>query len=354
MTKRVRVVVVDDSAVCRELLRGLLEADGDIDVVGEAASGEAAGTIIAQVRPDLATIDIQMPGVGGLGAIARIMAETPLPILVVTGQPRHAEAELTFAAVQLGALDLALKPDVHQAPEAARLRAKVRQLAGVPVVRHVGAHREVKPQPTRSPALGVGVSSACRIVGIGASAGGPAACASVLAHLDSHFGAAVALVQHLPKGFSGSFAGFLAQRMTLEVEVVRTSATPRPRVVFLAPDDQHLIAVPGGMLVAIDGPAMGGHRPAVNALFESLATVYGPAAAGVVLSGIGDDGATGLLAMRQRGALTLVQDEASSIVYGMPRAAFELRAAQLSLPPDAIGRALNGFGSLPLAAAGLR
>ena len=350
----VRVVVVDDSAVCRELLRSLLEADGDIQVVGEGASGEAACSVIAQLQPDLATIDIQMPGVGGLGAIARIMADTPLPILVVTGQPRHAEAELTFAAVQLGALDLALKPDMHDASEAARLRSKVRQLASVPVVRHVGAHRDAEPWPVRKPTADGRVSSACRIVGIGASAGGPAACASVLAHLDSHFCAAVALVQHLPKGFSQSFAGFLAQRIELEVEVVRSSAKPRPRVVFIAPDDQHLIAAPGGTLVATEGPPLGGHRPSVNALFESLATVYGPAAAGVILSGIGDDGASGLLAMRQRGALTLVQDEASSIVYGMPRAAFELRAAQLSLPPDAIGRALNGFGAMPIATAGPR
>jgi len=352
--KNVRVVVVDDSAVCRELLRALLEAEGDIEVVGEAASGEAACTVIAELRPHLATIDIQMPGVGGLGAIARIMAETPLPILVVTGQPRQAEAELTFAAVQLGALDLALKPDVQQTSEAAGLRNKVRELAFIPVVRHVRANRDRTPQPVHARVPEAGANSGCRLVGIGASAGGPAACASVLAHLDSQFSAAVALVQHLPKGFANSFARFLSDRIELEVEVVHTSAKPRPRVVYLAPDDQHLIATPGGALVAFDGPPVRGHRPAVNALFESLASVYGPAAAGVVLSGIGDDGASGLLAMRQRGALTLTQDEASSIVYGMPRAAFELRAAQLSLPPDAIGRALSGFGATPMSTVGPR
>jgi two-component system chemotaxis response regulator CheB len=353
--KPVRVVIADDSAICREALRLLFEADGDIEVVGEAGDGAAAVASIAALAPDLVTMDIQMPGLGGLGAIEQIMATTPVPILVLTGQPAPEQGGLVFEAVRRGALDVWEKPRSLDPEGNAPLRAHLRRLARVSVVRHIAASparlalspaRALAPRPASAPAASPSLPAReprarlCPIVGIASSSGGPSALAAILGRLPADFPACLAVVQHVPVGFAEPFARFLRTTTPLEVVVVSRRAEPRPGCILVAPDDRHLIAAADRAFLPHDAPALRGHRPSATLLFRSLAQVFGATALGVVLTGIGDDGAAGLAEMRRAGALTFAQDEASSAIWGMPRAAIEAGGAVETLPLTAIAERL--------------
>lgn len=355
--KPVRVVIADDSALCREALRLLFEADGDIEVVGEADEGAAAVALIAALAPDLVTMDIQMPGLGGLGAIERIMATTPVPILVLTGQPAPEQGGLVFEAVRRGALDVWEKPRSLDPADNAPLRAHLRRLARVSVVRHIAASparlalAEPRVVPLRHAPSSPGVASPppasreararlCPIVGIASSSGGPSALAAILGRLPADFPACLAVVQHVPVGFAEPFARFLRTTTPLEVVVVSRRVEARPGCILVAPDDRHLVAAADRAFLPQDAPALRGHRPSATLLFRSLAQVFGATALGVVLTGIGDDGAAGLAEMRRAGALTLAQDEASSAIWGMPRAAIEAGGAVETLPLSAIAERL--------------
>jgi two-component system chemotaxis response regulator CheB len=312
-------------------------------VVGEAADGAAARDAVARLRPHLVTVDIEMPGTDGLTAIGRIMADCPLPILVVTGRPAEARSATLFEAVRRGALDLFPKPALGDGAEARALRELVRRLSTVPVVRHLPT------KSMRASAADVAWATALsrvRVIGIGASAGGPAAVASVLAGLPRETPACLAVVQHLLPGFARPFCEFLRQNCRLNVQMVEADVTWRPGTVFVAPDERHLAALPGDRFALVDTPPEGGHRPAVDVLFRSLAEVHGKTAAGVVLSGMGDDGTRGLAAMSRAGALTLAQAEEGCAVYGMPRAAMERGAAGRAVPlaemADVLDRATRG------------
>ncbi|MEW5854669.1 MAG: chemotaxis protein CheB [Myxococcota bacterium] len=344
---KVRVVAVDDSSLCRWALREVLEADGDVEVVGEAEDGPTALRMVRELRPNLVTMDLQMPGMDGLACIEEIMATSPVPILVVTSEPAGPGSSALFEAVRRGALDVAEKPPGGDAAAAAALRVRVRQLAHVPVIRHLrraartlatprDAHVDTPPRPTR-------VGPRPLVVGIGASAGGPAAVASVLAGLPADFAATVALVQHLAAGFTAPFARFLQSRTALRIRALsaREVVPLQPGVVLLPAEGFHLQALPNGSFSSVEGPPVDGHRPAVTALFRSLAEVYGAGACGVLLTGIGQDGAVGLKALRDRGGVTLVQDRESSAVFGMPHAAVELGAASRVLGLDEMPGALR-------------
>ncbi|MDH5676137.1 MAG: chemotaxis protein CheB [Myxococcales bacterium] len=330
-----RLLVVDDSALCRELLCEALEAERDIAVVGQAASGTEALRRVDELKPDLVTMDVRMPGMDGLQTVSQLMAERPLPILIVTELPAGPDDQVAFEALRRGALDVARKPVVTDAGFGKDLRERVRWLAKTPVVLH--------PRPSRDPSLGpppgLRPHSAIGLVGVGASAGGPSALSSLLGALPGDFGATVAVVQHLPAGFAAAFASYLEARTKLSVVIAEGPIALRPATVVLPPDDCHLICVDGSMLAPGRQAPRNGHRPSVDRLFESLAPV-GAKAAAVLLSGIGSDGAEGMLRLRQRGGLTIAQDECSSAVYGMPRAALQCGAAAHVLSPQRIARAL--------------
>ena len=337
-----RVLVVDDSPIARDMLTLHLEEDRDLHVAGTADDADAAIAAVAELRPDVVTMDIQMPGGGGLTAIEQIMARTPVPIIVVSARARD-DQTLPFEAVSRGALEVALKP--AGPADAAALRAAVRRVAGIPVVPHVRAlrvARTVLVPPVQA------YPNAPRVVGIAASAGGPAALDVVLGALPPSLPACVAVVQHLPAGFVASFATYLRSRTPLEVVLVEpgAGAEPRPGRLLLAAGDHHLVASTPRLFSASPEPPLRGHRPSATMLFSSLARVFGDRAVGVILTGIGDDGATGLGELRARGALTLGQDEETSAVYGMPSAADKLGAITRVLPlPDiaaAIRRAVEG------------
>lgn len=337
-TGRTRVLVVDDSAIAREALTLAIEAEGDLHVVATAADGGAAVQIAERERPDVITMDVQMPGAGGLAAIEEIMARAPAPIVVVTALPSSGN-DLAFEAMRRGALDLAPKPG-SKADEAA-LRALVRRVAGLPVVRHVNALRAAR-QAAPPPARSSPDTTAKPVVGVAASAGGPAALVTLLAALPAGLPTALAVVQHLPVGFHGTFATFLAGRTGREVVTVTPARREplRSGCIYLPTDDHHLVAASPTTFAATAEPPVGGHRPSADRLFATLATHHGARAVGVILTGIGDDGARGLLALRREGAVTLGQDQASSAVWGMPQAAAALGAVAQTVGLDQMATAI--------------
>jgi two-component system chemotaxis response regulator CheB len=333
-----RIFVIDDSPLFREMLRGIVESDGDIAVVGEAATGEEAMSRVAALQPDLVTVDIEMPGVGGLETIARLMTHRPVPILVLTGQPTDEGSTLAFEAIGRGALEIASKSSLGH-DDGRRLRGLIRQLGTVRVVRHPGFHRPAPPAKT--PPLMMAARPRCPIVGIAASSGGPSAIVDVLGALPPDFPGCVALVQHLPNGFVAPFERFLAERLELAVAVVQARTAPRAGLLLLPADDRHLVLADDGAFVVSDAPPVGGHRPSATRLFESLARVAAARAVGVILSGMGDDGAAGLFALKRAGGETIAQDEATSAIYGMPRAAVERGAVTQVQPLGAIAALLG-------------
>ena len=341
--KPVRALILDDSAICRDRLRDILTRDRDISVVGEAENGDHVLELVRRTQPSILLVDLQMPGTGGHETIERVMANQPLPILVVTGQPSAVSQKAVFESIRRGALDLAEKPEHGDASAEARLRSRVRELSQVPVVRHMagtlGASRNWgfgARRSSRPPAPG-----SVPILAIGASAGGPLAVAAVLGGLPAILPAAVAVVQHLPKGFARAFGEFLRARTSLPVTVVSRRTPIGAGNVYIPDDDRHLVLADARHFAPSDQPEVEGHRPAVDALFRSLADAARKSACGVVMSGIGRDGTAGLLELKARGALTLVQDEASSGVFGMPRAALEAHAAERALNPAELSRELT-------------
>jgi two-component system, chemotaxis family, protein-glutamate methylesterase/glutaminase len=293
---------------------------------------------VTALQPDLVTVDIEMPGVGGLETIAKLMTERPVPILVLTGRPTGEGSTLAFDAIGRGALEIASKSTLGQ-DEGRWLRSLVRQLGTVRVVRHPGFHRAPPVPPP--PPLPVAPRARCPIVGIAASSGGPSAIVDVLGALSPDFPGCVALVQHLPNGFVAPFERFLAERLELTVAIVHARTLPRPGTLLLPADDRHLELASDGAFVVSDAAPVGGHRPSATRLFESLARAEGSRAVGVILSGMGDDGAAGLVALKRAGGETIAQDEATSAIYGMPRAAVGRGGVTQLLPLGAIAAALT-------------
>lgn len=334
----IRVVIVDDSPICRELMRDIVEADGDMEVVALAADGRLGLEAIGAAKPDLVLLDLRMPGMDGLSLVEHVMVETPTPILVITADAAGVRREGVFEAVRRGALDVAAKPHAEDAEAASALRRRARELARIPVVRHMTRRAPSSAPPPASADGGTG--GRISAIGIAASAGGPAAVLATLERLPAGFATPIALVQHLPLGFVSSFASFIEARTALRVRIVDRPTRATPGEVLLADGDAHLVLGADGRFDALEGPPVDGHRPSATVLFRSLAERLGPRAIGVILSGMGRDGVDGLAALRARGALTLAQSRESAAVWGMPRAATQEGAARLQLSPAAIGRAL--------------
>jgi two-component system chemotaxis response regulator CheB len=293
-----------------------------------------------------------MPGVDGLTTVEQVMAYRPVPILVVTSRPEGRRRDVVFEAIRRGALDLAEKPGKNDAKSQALLRAKVRQLAPIPVIRHVAGRPPAVPQKSHSVATGSFPGVHLPLIGVAASAGGPAALVNLLKDFPKDFPACFAVVQHLPRGFSKAFSEYLQSRLKLVVRVAEEGSKIVAGHVYVASDDSHLVVRNPMSLGLDDSPAIDGHRPAATALLSSMARVLGKSGTGIVLSGIGHDGVAGLKELRARGGLTLAQDEASSAVYGMPRSALESGAAQRALDPASLARTVMSALGHPGAAGG--
>ena len=339
MTKPVRVLIVDDSSVIRQLLTLLLSADPEIEVVGTASDPFIARDRIKALNPDVVTLDVEMPGMDGVTFLRKIMALRPMPVVMVSTLTQ-AGAETTLEALEIGAVDFIAKPTVDVSNAmigiASELQAKVKSAA------HARVSARRAPAPVRAPRAERSRSGWDKIVAIGASTGGVEALKVVLMDLPSDC-PPVLVTQHMPPRFTAAFAERLNRECPMTVSEAVHNEVIEPSHVYIAPGSHHLELnrVGGAYRVSLDdGPTVSGHRPSVDVLFRSVARVAKDAAVGAILTGMGKDGAEGLLEMRNAGATTLGQDEASSLIYGMPKVAFDRGAVMhqysLSRIADAI------------------
>ncbi len=349
----VRVLVVEDSVTVRKRLCEVLATDPDIEVIGEAGDGKRAIELCEERRPDVVTLDMVLPVMSGLAATEYIMAHCPTPILVVSSSVNRGELFKTYDALAAGAVDVVEKPCGDE-PEGRWERdfvAAVKLVSHIRVITHprarmgaLGRPRPVPPPPARRAAP----PSEGGVVAIGASTGGPGAVVEILQTLAADFPLPILLVLHLNERFGTAFADWLEAQTGRRVAYARDGeavASAAGRVV-MAPPDRHLIVRAERLRLTLD-PERHFCRPSVDVLFESMAREAGPAAIGCLLTGMGRDGAQGLLAIRQAGGLTIAQDEATSVVYGMPREAALLGAVARVLALGEIGPVLSALVGPP-------
>ncbi len=346
ITAPCRVLIVDDSALVRQVLSELLAADPGVEVVGTAADPLLAREKIKRLNPDVLTLDVEMPRMDGLAFLENLMRLHPMPVVMVSSLTERG-ADTTLQALALGAVDFVAKPKLDIArgldAYAEEIRSKVKMAARSRVRASVGASRPLQPQagkPVKSASIGFRTTD--RLIAIGASAGGTEALRVVLEGMPAD-APAVVLTQHLPASFSSAFAERLNRHSAMSVREATDGEAILPGHAYLPAGGRHLRIIRDGARwrCRVDETApVNLHKPAVDVLFRSVAQNAGSNAIGAILTGMGEDGARGLLEMRQAGAQTLVQDEATSVVWGMPGAAFKLGAADEQLPLEKISERL--------------
>ncbi|GAV30893.1 chemotaxis response regulator containing a CheY-like receiver domain and a methylesterase domain [Coriobacteriaceae bacterium EMTCatB1] len=344
MTKTpVRVLVVDDSLVAREMLTQILQSDPEIEVVGVASNGVEAVEAVARLKPDLVTMDIHMPKMDGISAVEQIMAYTPTPILVVSSSVHGEGVGRAFDALSAGALEVMKKPEPRDWAEldriASELIRKVKLLSRVRVITHIRGRRATGRPSAPAPAP-VRESGTVSLVAIGSSTGGPSALMSVLAPLPADFPVPIVIAQHIADGFVPGLVSWLDAACRIAVRAAEDGETVRPGTAYLAPTGLNLTVETLTMRFKKPGERQL-YIPSADTLFESVAKTHGASAIGVLLTGMGDDGARGLKSLHDAGALTIAQDEATSTVFGMPKAAIEMGAARKVLPVQQIADALK-------------
>lgn len=335
----IRVLIVDDSPVARELLEHLLGADPEIDVVGCAGDGGEALAFLAQSLPDLVTMDIRMPGMDGFETTRRIMSEHPIPVVIVTESVDPKLDAAVFRALEAGALAILRRPPGVGHPDhqqaAAELVRTVKVMSEVKVVRRLAGAPPSGAPPEPAPGGGI------KVVAIGASTGGPVAVRGILSALSGDYPAPLVVVQHMPKEFIEGFAEWLAGGCSLRVKLGQEGESISPATVYVAPGGFQMGVDPLGRIRLTRGEPGQIHCPAVTHLFRSVAQAFGRQAVGVLLTGMGNDGAEGLLELRTRGGVAIGQDRESSVIYGMAAEAVKLKAVQHLLPPEGIVLLLN-------------
>ncbi len=339
----IRVLIAEDSPTARALLVGMLSAASGLEVIGQASNGIDAVEMTKRLRPDVVTMDIQMPGLDGFEATKRIMSEMPTPIVIISSLDVHS-VQFSMEALNAGALAVLPKPVGPASPDyeaTSRLVAStVRSMSQVKLVRRWPSAPPYKPQSSTAPSAAVR-SLRPRAVTIAASTGGPAALRLLVSELDSTFPVPILAVQHMALGFADGFAKWLDGGTSLRVRVAREGEPLRPGNVYLAPDDKHLTVSDRSTVLLSDGPPVGGHRPSGTALFESAARAFGPATLSVILTGMGRDGVDGLRAVRAAGGKVIAQDEQTSDIFGMPGAAVAAGVTDLVLPLGSISGQLR-------------
>jgi len=350
MKEKVRVLVVDDSALMRKLIPIILERDPEIEVVGTAMDGAFGIRKIAELNPDVVTLDLQMPRMDGIETLRMIMRSAPLPVIVFSSHSREG-AYSTFKALALGAIDFVAKPRDAAAgnldPIAYQLieKIKVAKRAGGP--HKLPRLAELEPPPAKRKSCTVLAPN--RVIAIGISTGGPNALQFLLSQIPADFPATFVVVQHMPEGFTDMFARRLDECCALDVQEAKSGDLLIAGRALICPGNRHIMVrrMPRGeMIVLSDGPPINGHRPSVDVLFHSVAQEFGLTAVGVIMTGMGDDGAEGLGAIKAAGGMTIAQSEDSCVVSGMPRAAILKGYASKVLPLDNLGAFLvNHYGN---------
>lgn len=346
-TRKIRVLVVDDSALMRQLLTEMLVSDTGIEVVGVAGDPYIAWEKIQRLDPDVITLDIEMPRMDGITFLERLMRRRPSRVVMISSLTQQG-CETTLRALELGAIDFVAKPKVDVAAGIALMTQeiveKVRTAAGARM------RRKAPSEPTRaieSVNSGPQLLTTHKVIAVGASTGGTEALRDLLTAFPADAPGTV-IVQHMPEHFTKSFAQRLDSLCRLQVREAQDGDRILPGLALIAPGGLQMEVARSGASFSVritDGPPVNRHKPSVDVLFDSCARVLGANAVGAILTGMGGDGARGLLAMRQAGARTLAQDEDTCVVYGMPREAALLGAAEEVLPLDRIAGAALRMGS---------
>jgi len=336
----IKVLIVDDSPTVREYLAYIIDLNADMKVIGTAPDGKKALELVRRERPDVITMDINMPKMNGLEATRRIMEETPVPILIVTASWDVRDVQTTFMAMEAGALAALERPRGIANNDAGKgvgeLITAIRLMSEVKVVRRT-VSKDARSVSALKPDI---LTHEVKLVAIGASTGGPMVIRTILSRLPESFSIPIVIVQHMTAGFLQGFTDWLDNDSLLSVSIANDGQHLEGRHVYIAPDGLHLgIDTNGNVLLSNDGPEYS-MRPSVSYLFRSVANVYGKSAIGVLLTGMGKDGARELKMMKDRGAVTIAQDRESSVVNGMPGAAVACQAVTHVLTPEEIAETL--------------
>ena len=350
---KIRVLVVEDSLTVRRRICDVLRADPALEIAGEAEDGKQAVELCRDLRPDVVTLDMLLPVMSGLTATEYIMAHFPTPILIVSSSTNRGDLFKTYDALAAGAIDVLEKPQGNEAEGMweAKLVSAVKLISRIRVITHPRARlRSLAPPPIVSqpdPAV-VRSKRSCRVVALGASTGGPGALVQVLRSIPTGSPVALLVVLHIDKLFGSAFAEWLDAQTRHRVAYVRggEDITALTGQVTMAPPGLHLVVRAGKAQLTTD-PERHFCRPSIDVLFESLANDCGADTVACLLTGMGRDGAAGLLAIRRAGGYTIAQDEATSVVYGMPREAALLGAAERVLPLEAIGSTIAAVVGAP-------
>ena len=350
-SKKIRVLVIDDSALVRQILVEIMKTAHDIEVVGTASDPFVARERIKETNPDVLTLDVEMPRMDGLTFLANLMRLRPIPVVMVSSLTERG-AETTFKALELGAVDFVSKPKVDVAGTLAdfseEILDKIRMAAGARVHARIASVAAVPPKHSADailPAAGAArkmLRTTDRIIAVGASTGGTEAIREFLSGMP-HDCPAIVIAQHIPAAFSAPFTRRMDTICAMSVCEPHGGQYIMPGHVYIAPGGKHLLVERDGARYLCrlnDGPPVNRHCPSVDVLFRSVAQKVGPNAVGVILTGMGDDGARGLKEMRDAGAPTIAQDEASSVVWGMPGAAVKLGAVEEILPLNEVAKAV--------------
>jgi two-component system, chemotaxis family, protein-glutamate methylesterase/glutaminase len=344
-TPRVRVLVVDDSALMRKLLPQIIEGDGSIEVVGTAMDGNFGLRKIEELKPQVITLDLEMPGMGGLEMLQQIRRRYKLPVIVVSSHSTKG-ASVTLKALSLGAFDFVAKPvDVASRIEesAEELIAKIKAAAQSRGLQ-ITSPDELSAPLRRKKVESLAHRPPTKIIAIGISTGGPQSLQYLLSQLPSDFLGAFVVVQHMPEGFTEMFARRLDECSSLRIKQAQSGDLLEAGRVLICPGSKHVKVkrLPlGDVAVLSDEATVNGHRPSADVLFKSVAEEFGPNAIGVIMTGMGDDGADGLGAIKAAGGLTIAQSEQSCVVFGMPKAAIERGHAMRVVDLEALAHTLQ-------------
>jgi two-component system chemotaxis response regulator CheB len=343
----IRVLIVDDSPTVCEALRTIIECDPQLQVVGTALNGQEAIKKVAQLEPDIVTMDFAMPGMDGLQVIKHIMAYHPTPILVISSIiRRESDRNRVFEAMQYGALDVVDKLPLYTGDSANQLRQRLKTLARIQVITHPLAKFEPRfERRSQSQLPTTKGSSQKQILAIVSSTGGPQALMNILGALPSSLPCGVVIVQHISDGFDRGLADWLGTGTQLSVKLAEHNDVIRPGTVYIAPTKKHMRVATGGIVHLTDEAPCDGQKPSGTILFESVGETYGDRAVCAILTGMGRDGAEGLRQVRARGGYVVAQDEETSVVFGMPKVAIELGLVNTIQPLSAIpGVILSALG----------
>jgi two-component system chemotaxis response regulator CheB len=343
----IKVLIVEDSLAMQQLLRHAISSDPILTVVGVASNGEEALEAVKELHPDVIAMDWQMPKLDGLEATRIIMETTPTPIVIVTGGVAANDAAVSFRMIEAGALAIIQQPPGVDHPdykrEAQQLTRTLRLMSEVKLVRRIA--RTSREQETATPPVEniVRPASDIQVVAIGASTGGPNVLQTILSGLPKDIPVPLFIVQHISKGFTAGFVEWLQSTTNVPLHVAAHGELPLPGHGYVAPDDFHMGIERGLRIVLSHSDLENGLRPSVAHLFRSVARHFGSNAVGVLLTGMGRDGAEELKSMKDKGAVTFVQDEESSVIFGMPGEAIKLNAASYVLSPEEIAVALTAL-----------